>query len=111
MSPFTSVPYFQRIVFRLLWDSAAALTSLPDTSPLAILLHLPLVAEDKNVPCKFNIDNPCYFDAYRRIRYLRPFKGSSRKSVRSEPSGHRSKYHDKRSQRLDGPDSDPKDEH
>lgn len=23
---------------------------LPDTSPLAILLHLPLLAEDKNVP-------------------------------------------------------------
>lgn len=26
------------------------LTSHPDTSPLAILLHLPLLAEDKNVP-------------------------------------------------------------
>jgi U4/U6 small nuclear ribonucleoprotein SNU13 len=27
-----------------------------DTAPLAILLHLPLLCEDKNTPCKYILD-------------------------------------------------------
>ena len=82
-----------------------------DTAPLAILLHLPLLCEDKNTPYVSSWRIPKTSARKLFLTFflpgLRPQQDGSRPCLRCQPRCHQLQHHHQRGLRPHGPDPHP----